>query len=77
MNFSTPLPNLSLEERRALLWFRANQPVQIRLMTPGAPRPHIRQALLERKLIAFDPSRKRYDPIVYCLTPEGEKALKP
>jgi hypothetical protein len=74
MNFSIPL--LTLDERRGLIWIKVNQPATILRMTPGAPSPKVRQALLERGFIHFDPNRKRYDPITYCLTPAGEAVLK-
>jgi hypothetical protein len=75
MNFS--IPQLTLDERRALLWFRANQPAVVRRLTPGVPSDKVRQALMERGYLRFDPNRKRYDPITYCLTAEGERVLKP
>ncbi|MEH2525815.1 hypothetical protein V1288_003724 [Bradyrhizobium sp. AZCC 2176] len=74
MNSSTRL--LSLEERRALLWVRANQPAVMSRLTPGAPTTKTRIALVQEGLIAFAPDRNRFDPPAYCVTAKGEEALR-
>lgn len=68
---------MTLEARRALLWFRKHQPATWpRHHDPDCPGASQRVALIRAGLIAFSPERKHYDPITYSLTAEGRKALE-
>lgn len=68
---------LDLQRRKALLWVRKNQPAQWpRDGANGAPRHRYLVELLQDGYIHFDPERKRYDPIAYCLTDSGKRALE-
>jgi hypothetical protein len=70
----TPPPSLNLEERKALVWFRTNEPASPD--APGAPEMKMRVHLMQRGLIHFWPGRKRFDPPVYSLTASGKEALQ-
>lgn len=65
---------LSLDERRALSWYRENGPADV--YKPNAPDRRLRIALVARGLIQISPSRKRLDPISYEITARGEEVLR-
>jgi hypothetical protein len=65
---------LSLNERKALNWFKAHSPTGPSPV--GLPKSEYRAVLMVRGLIEIDPQRKRYDPISYVITPKGLEALR-
>ncbi|MET3308067.1 hypothetical protein [Bradyrhizobium diazoefficiens] len=65
---------LSLDERKALHWFKANSPASPN--AKGLPKSECRAVLMARQLIEISPDRKRYDPISYSITPKGIDHLK-
>ncbi|QIO34359.1 hypothetical protein [Bradyrhizobium sp. 1(2017)] len=65
---------LTLNERKALNWFKDNSPTGPN--RPGIPPSIIRSVLMVRGLIEIDPHRKRYDPISYAITDNGLESLR-
>ena len=69
---TTSQPLLTLDERKALVWIRDNQPC----VPPLSKVPNrVRVGLLQRGLIQFDPKRQRFDSVTYVLTEAGKAAL--
>ncbi|MBR0945219.1 hypothetical protein ABIF68_006983 [Bradyrhizobium japonicum] len=65
---------LSLDERKALNWFKANSPTSGN--AKGMPKSEHRAVLMARCLIEISPERKRHDPISYSITGKGIDHLK-
>ena len=63
---------LNLEQRKALVWIRENEPCM-----PPTDRvsSRLRVWLLQGGLIQLDPKRRRFDSITYVLTDAGREAL--
>ena len=66
---------ISIDERKALLWLRRNQPSTWN--ASDAPPARMRLKLIHQGLVSFWPGRQRFDPISYSLTDRGEKVLSP
>ena len=73
---TTPNASLSLEQRRALLWVKKNQPTAFPALNKQSPAA--RRALIDLVrlgLISLDPMRKAFDPPLYVMTDKGKAAL--
>lgn len=66
-------PTVSFEQYRALLWVRSHQPTH--WTGPDAPPQRIKVALLQGGLIGLSAERRRFDPLTYSLSEQGEKVL--
>jgi hypothetical protein len=66
--------DLTIEQRRALLWIRYQQPIQLIHLTPGVPGERTCKALLDNGLIVARRAG-RHEPITWSLTTKGEEAL--
>jgi len=72
MQPTNSLPVPTLEQRLALLWIRKHQPVAPPLSE--VPR-RVRIRLYQLGLIQFDPNRRQFDTVQYCLTDKGNEVL--
>jgi hypothetical protein len=69
---------LTLDERKALVWFRSRQPTRWPVHLDGATPPRkVFDQLVIRQLIHLDPNRKRFSPPSYVLTEAGRRELEP
>jgi hypothetical protein len=64
---------VSFDQYKALLWVRQHQPTD--WSETDAPPRRIRVSLMQAGLIRFSAARRRFDPISFTLSEQGEKAL--
>lgn len=65
---------LSLDERKALNWYREHGPADVGAY--GSPDKVLRIALARRGLIGIAQNRRRFDPIAYEITERGREVLR-
>jgi hypothetical protein len=64
---------ISIEERKALNWYRVQGPAETSV--PGSPQRRMRVTLVRRGLLHIHPDRRKGDPIQYAITERGREAL--
>lgn len=73
---SYPIPTVTLDQRKALLWVRKHQPTPFgSTKDPDAPKHDTMRDLARLGLIQMNPARRPYDAPRFCLTPKGNEVL--
>lgn len=73
---SSPIPSVTLDQRKALVWIRKRQPTPFpSTKDPDAPKHEMMRDLIRAGLVGMNPNRKAFDVPRFCLTAKGNEVL--